>query len=89
MRLGVHKATLAGSLAAADVAFLYAPADLGWDLADAVAPLGTRGRVLGDIDALVAAIAAEARPGDQVVVMSNGGFGGLHGKLLVRLGQGP
>ncbi|MBS0375518.1 MAG: UDP-N-acetylmuramate:L-alanyl-gamma-D-glutamyl-meso-diaminopimelate ligase [Proteobacteria bacterium] len=86
MKMGVHRDTLAGSLAGADATFLYAPADLGWDVRAAAAPLGARARVLGDIDSLAAAIVAEARAGDHVLVMSNGGFGGLHGKLLARLG---
>ena len=60
-------------------------AGLGWDAAAALAPLGARVRSTGELDALVAAIAREARPGDHVVVMSNGGFGGIHGKLLAAL----
>ncbi|HXQ31643.1 MAG TPA: UDP-N-acetylmuramate:L-alanyl-gamma-D-glutamyl-meso-diaminopimelate ligase [Steroidobacteraceae bacterium] len=86
MRLGVHRETLAGSLAVADRVFLFEPADLGWDLRAAARPLGERGRVLSDVDALAAAIAAEAHSGDSVLVMSNGGFGGLYGKLLAALG---
>jgi UDP-N-acetylmuramate: L-alanyl-gamma-D-glutamyl-meso-diaminopimelate ligase len=89
MRMGVHRATLSGALAAADVVFLYGPADLGWDVHAAAAPLGARGRVLGDVDQLAAALAAEARAGDHVLVMSNGGFGGLHAKLLALLGRPP
>ncbi|HXQ64708.1 MAG TPA: UDP-N-acetylmuramate:L-alanyl-gamma-D-glutamyl-meso-diaminopimelate ligase, partial [Steroidobacteraceae bacterium] len=85
MRLGVHRETLAGSLAAADRVFLFEPADLGWDLRAAVRPLGERGRVLRDVGALAAAIAAEAHSGDHVLVMSNGGFGGLYEKLLAML----
>jgi UDP-N-acetylmuramate: L-alanyl-gamma-D-glutamyl-meso-diaminopimelate ligase len=87
MRMGVHKETLAGSLAGADLVFLYEPADLGWDVRAAAASLGPRGRVIGDVDALAAAIAAQARSGDHVLVMSNGGFGGLHAKLLALLGR--
>jgi UDP-N-acetylmuramate: L-alanyl-gamma-D-glutamyl-meso-diaminopimelate ligase len=81
MRLGTMKDRLAGSLEVADRAFVYA-ADLGWDAADALRPLGPRARSFEDLDALVAAVAGEARPGDHVLVMSNGGFGGVHGKLL-------
>ncbi len=87
MKLGVHRDTLGPSLAAADHVFLYEPKDLGWDVAGAVRPLGARATVLGDIDALARAIAAEARAVDHVLVMSNGGFGGLHGKLLAALGE--
>ncbi|HUO78778.1 MAG TPA: UDP-N-acetylmuramate:L-alanyl-gamma-D-glutamyl-meso-diaminopimelate ligase [Steroidobacteraceae bacterium] len=89
MRMGVHRDTLAGSLAGADLIFLYEPADLGWDVRAAATALGERGRVIGDVDALAAAVAAEARSGDHVLVMSNGGFGGLHAKLLALLGQAP
>jgi UDP-N-acetylmuramate: L-alanyl-gamma-D-glutamyl-meso-diaminopimelate ligase len=88
MRMGVHKDTLAGSLALADQVYLYAPPDLGWDVASAVAPLAARVCVLSDIGRLSAAIAAGADAGDQVLVMSNGGFGGLHERLLADLGAG-
>ena len=60
-------------------------ANLGWDVAGALAPLGAKAVVHHELDSLVGAIVAEARPGDQVLVMSNGGFGGIHGKLLQRL----
>ncbi|MBZ0072743.1 MAG: UDP-N-acetylmuramate:L-alanyl-gamma-D-glutamyl-meso-diaminopimelate ligase [Gammaproteobacteria bacterium] len=86
MRLGVHRAALAPALAAADRVWLYEPPGLGWDLADIAQAAVPPTDVLGDIDALVAAITAEARPGDHIVIMSNGGFGGIHGKLLAALG---
>ena len=86
MKVGHHRDTLASALAAADRVFLFRPPDLGWDLTTVLAPLGARGSAVPEIDALAAAIAAEARSGDHVLVMSNGGFGGLHGKLLARLG---
>ncbi len=89
MKLGVMKAQLPASLAAADRVFCYA-ADLGWDAAPVFAPLGDRASMHLDLDELVEAIAAEARPGEHVLIMSNGGFGGIHGKLLDRLGRrGP
>ncbi|MBI4998730.1 MAG: UDP-N-acetylmuramate:L-alanyl-gamma-D-glutamyl-meso-diaminopimelate ligase [Rhodocyclales bacterium] len=81
MKLGTMKAALPGSLADAEKVFCYA-ANLGWDAAEALAPMGDRARTFDSLDALVAAIATEARDGDQVLVMSNGGFGGIHGKLL-------
>jgi UDP-N-acetylmuramate: L-alanyl-gamma-D-glutamyl-meso-diaminopimelate ligase len=84
MKQGALKDALAGSLAAADRTFCYA-GSLGWDVAAALAPLGERARVDEDLDALVAAVVAEARPGDHVLVMSNGGFGGVHGRLLAAL----
>jgi UDP-N-acetylmuramate: L-alanyl-gamma-D-glutamyl-meso-diaminopimelate ligase len=85
MRLGVHQTTLAASLSAADAVWLYAPADLGWDAHAAVAPLGARARVATQLDALLAQLAAELRPGDHVLIMSNGGFGGLPVRLLQAL----
>jgi UDP-N-acetylmuramate: L-alanyl-gamma-D-glutamyl-meso-diaminopimelate ligase len=59
---------------------------LNWNAAEALAPLGERAEVFADIDALVQAIAGAAQSGDQVLVMSNGGFGGIHEKLLKQLG---
>jgi UDP-N-acetylmuramate: L-alanyl-gamma-D-glutamyl-meso-diaminopimelate ligase len=87
MKLGTMKAKLPASLEAADVVFGYA-GGLGWDLAEALQPLGSRAKVEADIEALANAIAKEARAGDHVLIMSNGGFGGLHGKVLARLGAG-
>jgi len=87
MKLGVMKAELAKSLAGADRVYCYA-AGLGWDPAPVLAPLGARARCLDDLDALVEAIATESRAGDHVLVMSNGGFGGIHAKLLARLAEG-
>jgi UDP-N-acetylmuramate: L-alanyl-gamma-D-glutamyl-meso-diaminopimelate ligase len=93
MKLGVMKAQLPDSLAGADLVFGYgAPTGrdaLGWDLNEALAPLGEKARAFDDLDALVAAVAQAARPGDHVLVMSNGGFGGVHQKLLDALGAGP
>ena len=89
MRRGVHADRLAAALAAADEVHLYAPADLGWDAAAALAPLGERARVYRDTADLVASVAGAARAGDQILVMSNGGFEGVHGRILQALeGQG-
>jgi UDP-N-acetylmuramate: L-alanyl-gamma-D-glutamyl-meso-diaminopimelate ligase len=85
MKLGVMKAQLPASLVDADRVFCYG-ANLGWDAAQALAPLGDKAVVADDLDQLVTQIAAVARPGDQILVMSNGGFGGIHGKLLAALG---
>ena len=82
MRLGVHNRELAASLDAADRVFVFAPADLGWDAAAVFAGLAQRAAVHTDLDVLAAAVVAECRAGDQVLVMSNGGFGGIHQKLL-------
>jgi UDP-N-acetylmuramate: L-alanyl-gamma-D-glutamyl-meso-diaminopimelate ligase len=81
MKLGVMKAQLPASLADADRVFCYG-ANLGWDAAAALAPLGDKAVVADDLADLVRRIVAVARPGDQILVMSNGGFGGIHGKLL-------
>jgi UDP-N-acetylmuramate: L-alanyl-gamma-D-glutamyl-meso-diaminopimelate ligase len=86
MRMGVHRATLAPALAGADEVWLYAPADLGWDVGAVAQALGQRARVRRDIDALATDLSGAARAGDHVLIMSNGGFGGLHGKLLAALG---
>jgi UDP-N-acetylmuramate: L-alanyl-gamma-D-glutamyl-meso-diaminopimelate ligase len=86
MKLGTMKAALPGSLAQADRVFCFA-ANLGWDAAEALAPLGERAHVHADLGALVADVAAQARAGDHVLVMSNGGFGGVHAKLLDALAQ--
>jgi UDP-N-acetylmuramate: L-alanyl-gamma-D-glutamyl-meso-diaminopimelate ligase len=87
MKLGTMKAALPGSLGSADLVWCHA-AQLDWDAAAALAPLGARARVTTDLDALAAGIAQQARAGDHIVVMSNGGFGGIHGKLLHALEAG-
>jgi len=84
MKLGVMKSALPGSLAEADEVFCYG-ANLGWDAVEALAPLGAKAAVEDDLDRLVGRIVAAARSGDHVLVMSNGGFGGIHGKILERL----
>ncbi len=81
MKLGVMKAALPDSLAGADLVYCYG-ANLGWDAAEALAPLGAKARVFDNLDQLVSQLVADARPGDHVLMMSNGGFGGIHAKLL-------
>jgi UDP-N-acetylmuramate: L-alanyl-gamma-D-glutamyl-meso-diaminopimelate ligase len=91
MKLGVMKAQLPASLADADLVFGYgAPSGrdaLGWNLGDALAPLGAKAHAFDDLHLLVKAVVAAARPGDHVLVMSNGGFGGVHQQLLDALGS--
>ena len=86
MKLGVMKSQLPDSLREADLIFGYGAAQgkdaLGWDLAGSLAPLGDKAQVFDQIDALVLAVLKEARAGDHILVMSNGGFGGIHQKLL-------
>ncbi|WJF89887.1 UDP-N-acetylmuramate:L-alanyl-gamma-D-glutamyl-meso-diaminopimelate ligase [Paraburkholderia bonniea] len=86
MKLGVMKAQLPASLADADKVFGYGASAgrdaLGWDLAQALAALGDKAQAFHQLDELVHAVVAQAQPGDQILVMSNGGFGGVHQKLL-------
>ena len=87
MRLGIHRHQLAQSLAEADAVWLYQPDDMSWDIHDVTADLAVPAVVSDDVDELVASIVEQARSGDQLVVMSNGGFGGIHEKLLAALAQ--
>ncbi len=87
MKMGVHQQTLGPSLAGADDVWLYTPSDLGWDVTPIIASLGAKGHSSHDVDSLAAELAKSARGGDHVLIMSNGGFGGLHGKLLAALSR--
>jgi UDP-N-acetylmuramate: L-alanyl-gamma-D-glutamyl-meso-diaminopimelate ligase len=87
MKQGVHKHELAGALDGADLVWALQPQGIQWSLESVLSPLGERARIETDVDELVARVVAEARRGDHVLVMSNGGFGGLHGKLLSRLDE--
>ena len=87
MKLGVHREQLAPALAAADASWLFCPQDLGWDLAGAVSAMGDRAHCAATVEALVSGVSGQVRAGDHVLVMSNGGFGGLHDKLLAALGK--
>lgn len=84
MKLGTLKNQLPASLREADQVFCYG-ANLGWDAAATLAPLGAKAETHDDLEKLIHAIAAKARPGDHILIMSNGGFGGIHQKLLGRL----
>ena len=86
MKAGVMKDRLPASLEHADRVFCYS-ANLGWDATATLAPLGERARCEADLERLVGAISAEAQPGDQVLIMSNGGFGGIHDRLLAALSK--
>jgi UDP-N-acetylmuramate: L-alanyl-gamma-D-glutamyl-meso-diaminopimelate ligase len=89
MKLGTMAARLPDALAAADLVFCFGQAEgkqaLGWDPSEVLASLGPRLHAHHELDALVSALVAQARPGDHIVVMSNGGFGGIHTKLLEAL----
>jgi UDP-N-acetylmuramate: L-alanyl-gamma-D-glutamyl-meso-diaminopimelate ligase len=93
MKLGVMKAQLPTSLEAADKIFAYGASagkdSLGWDLNEVLAPLNTNGKerawAFDDLSALVNTVTKEAKPGDHILVMSNGGFGGVHQKILTAI----
>jgi len=87
MKMGVHRETLGPSLSAADSVWMFAPPDLGWDAGPVVASLGGKGRMASSLDELVDGLVGNTVAGDQVLIMSNGGFGGLHGKLLEALSR--
>ncbi len=84
MKLGVMKDALPDSLKEADYVFCYS-GNLDWDAKNALLPLGAKACVESDLDALIADVAKTAKPGDHILVMSNGGFGGIHEKLLKKL----
>lgn len=85
MRMGLHAEQLPASLAAADEVFLYVPDSLGWDARSVMRPLGDKCRVLNDIQAIVEQVAAGAKAGTDILVMSNGGFANIHQRLLEAL----
>lgn len=85
MKLGAHRDGLPESVVQADNVFWYAPPNLGWDLAATVASSAVPTQVCDSLEAIIEGVKAIATPGTQVVVMSNGGFGGLHGKLAKAL----
>jgi UDP-N-acetylmuramate: L-alanyl-gamma-D-glutamyl-meso-diaminopimelate ligase len=81
MKLGTMKAQLPWSLEGADLAFCHA-GGLDWDAREALAPMGARAKVADTVEQLVQQVVAHAKPGDHILCMSNGGFGGVHQKLL-------
>jgi UDP-N-acetylmuramate: L-alanyl-gamma-D-glutamyl-meso-diaminopimelate ligase len=86
MKLGAMKAQLPWSLEEADMAFCHS-GGLSWDAAQALAPMGDQAVVCDTVDKLVARVVAAAKPGDHILCMSNGGFGGIHQKLLDALAK--
>ena len=86
MKLGAMKAQLPWSLTRAHLSFCHA-AGLGWDAAQALAPMGNKAQVAHTVDELVAQVLAQAQPGDHLLCMSNGGFGQVHERLLAALAQ--
>jgi UDP-N-acetylmuramate: L-alanyl-gamma-D-glutamyl-meso-diaminopimelate ligase len=86
MKQGKMNALLPAALADAELVFCYG-SKLGWDPADVLRPLGAKARTFDELPRLVADIVAAAQPGDHVLIMSNGGFGGIHGTILEALAQ--
>lgn len=87
MRMGVHQAALPLALALADQVFLYEPANANWSLESLTRALAPKASLSRDIDTLVSELTAQAGAGDNIVIMSNGGFGGIHDKLISALKQ--
>ena len=95
MKLGIMKAQLPSSLEAADKVFAYGASagneSLGWDLQEVLSPLNgsavDKATTYDELDALIEAVAKEAKSGDHILVMSNGGFGGVHQKILQAIDQ--
>jgi UDP-N-acetylmuramate: L-alanyl-gamma-D-glutamyl-meso-diaminopimelate ligase len=89
MRMGVHRAELGPALAGADQVILFQPTEFPWDIRIVTAALSGRARVFRSVDEIVTVLGQELRPDDQVLIMSNGGFDGIHAKLLARLATTP
>ncbi|HKH21250.1 MAG TPA: UDP-N-acetylmuramate:L-alanyl-gamma-D-glutamyl-meso-diaminopimelate ligase, partial [Gammaproteobacteria bacterium] len=85
MRMGVHKDALANALSEADRVLLYRPPDLDWSLSEVSAALGGQAQTVDSIATIVDTLCSELVAGDHVLIMSNGGFGGLHGLLATAL----
>jgi UDP-N-acetylmuramate: L-alanyl-gamma-D-glutamyl-meso-diaminopimelate ligase len=86
MKLGTMQSRLAASLEGADLVYCYA-SHLGWNPEKALAPLSSRAAIYSELEPMVEALGHVLRPGDHVLVMSNGGFGGIHARLLGRLSR--
>jgi UDP-N-acetylmuramate: L-alanyl-gamma-D-glutamyl-meso-diaminopimelate ligase len=87
MRGGAHRAGLAAALADADLALLHSARPLAWDVDEVLRELTRSSGFFDDAEALVKALVKVARPGDHILLMSNGAFGGVHAKLAARLEQ--
>ena len=82
MKMGVHKDTLANSWQKADEVYLYEPEGMDWSLVDSVAHSNAPTHCFRDVEKIVQGVCNVARPGDHILVMSNGGFEGIHGRIL-------
>jgi UDP-N-acetylmuramate: L-alanyl-gamma-D-glutamyl-meso-diaminopimelate ligase len=83
--MGVHRDTLGPALSLADRVLIFRPADLTWNLERVTRGLDARGQVFDSVTAIVEQLAQELRPGDHVLIMSNGGFENIHVRLIARL----
>lgn len=88
MRMGLHQQALAESVRAADEVFWFQPAGMDWNLATVCEQSTVPARVFSDIDAMIAATQSAVEPGTQILIMSNGGFSGIHGRLVAALEGG-
>ncbi|CAI3925952.1 MAG: UDP-N-acetylmuramate:L-alanyl-gamma-D-glutamyl-meso-diaminopimelate ligase [Alteromonas macleodii] len=82
MKMGVHKDTLANSWQKADKVYLYEPEGMDWSLVDSVAHSNAPTHCFRDVEKIVQGVCNVAQPGDHILVMSNGGFEGIHGRIL-------
>ena len=89
MKLGIHRESLAAATEEADQVFWYQPEGLNWSLREAVAAGGAPAQVIASIDELVAKTRAWAQSPCHILVMSNGGFGGFHQRLVTALAEAP
>ncbi len=87
MKMGVHRETLADSLQQADRVILFEPTDMGWSLAAVKQDLGAKATIATSLDAIVELVCEEAKEGDQLLIMSNGGFGGIHQRIIKTLAK--
>jgi UDP-N-acetylmuramate: L-alanyl-gamma-D-glutamyl-meso-diaminopimelate ligase len=85
MRMGVHSETLAASMQGADRIWMHEPGDLAWSLSDVALATSVPASVSGSVEAIVDEVVREARSGDHILVMSNGGFEGIHERLVIGL----
>lgn len=85
MRMGVHRNQLADSLKQADICLMYQPQGLNWDLSDVAESASVETAIYDSIDGIIDKVLGMANSGDSVLIMSNGGFGGIHQKMIAAL----
>ena len=88
MRMGVHRDSLANSMRGADAIWLHQPADIEWSLNDAMSSTEVPVSIKDSVQAIAASVVQQARPGDHILIMSNGAFGGIHETLIKALQAG-